>query len=331
MDAGNVNAVAMDSELWAAAKVAMLKEPNGLSETSLLKLVDKATAKDGVSVAEANVLKAVVNPEVVQAFVSATKRKVSFDVSGINFDTARSRAIMINAAVGTAGTAVGKTYDPAAAGRAASIRSAAATVAIGPGQALTMATGAGRDAILDAYGQLAGSTTYGAQACAAASLIALAVNAGPTGLGALAKIVRNDRDYDPTFATLCDRMASADPDLTLADLATLQDALLERMQNDQTNRDVIANRELSGETEGLRPDSIVRFVQEHQQDLAPLFAGGANILAIDNTGDGALDHFVAYVPRDGAKRIFEPWETADHHHLITDATRIADYAKAQIR
>jgi hypothetical protein len=318
--------------LWNEARGMIQHNPRGLTDAQLLTLVDHATADTNVTPQEQQLLRAVADPANVRQIAQAIRThgsRAGFDVQGLNFNTTRSQQIQQNLDVGTAGQQIGNTYDTTAEARQRNIQQSAASTHVGPGQRLTMSTDAGRDAILDAYGQLAGSSVYGYQACGAASLVALAVNAGPQGLGALAHIVRNDRSYDPSFAQLCDRMSQPDPQITLADLATLQDALLERMQIDQNNRDTAAGTSTGQETQGLRPDSLIHFMRDHQSELRPLFAGGGGIIGIDNSGDGLLDHFVANVRRHGQDRVFEPYQPQSGHHLITDAAQIARYAQAR--
>jgi hypothetical protein len=321
--------------LWDATAPMIRHRPKGLKDEQLLQLVDLATADGIVTPKEESLLQAVANPENVETIAAAMKGKTelaAFTVAGLDLTKPRSQAISLNLRTGLAGTQIGASYDPKAADRQPHIQAAARDAKVGPGQAMTMATLTGRDAILDQYGQMMGSPVYGDQACGAASLVGLAVNAGPEALGALAAIVRNDADYDPDFAKLCDRLGKADAAFSLADLAKLQDMLLDRMQREETNRQVAAGKPVDGDPNaGLSPETLNGFIETHAKALAPLFAGGADILAVDNTGDGALDHFVAYVPRGGKDRVFEPFELKAGHHLITDPIHMRRYGVAAAR
>jgi hypothetical protein len=336
MASGTVgNSHPFDGPLWDAAAPMIRNRPKGLTNDQLLKLVDQATADLTVTPQEEALLKAVANPENVKKIAAAMKGKTDrapFAVNGLDLSKPRSQAISLNLRTGLAGTLIGASYDPKAADRQSLIQAAAKQAKVGPGQSMTMATPTGRDAILDRYGQMMGAPVYGDQACGAACLVALAVNAGPAALGALAAIVRNDAAYDPAFAQLCDRLGKPDAAFTLADLARLQDMLLERMQLEETNRQVASGKPLDGESNaGLSPETLNGFIDAHAKALGPLFAGGADILAVDNTGDGALDHFVAYVPRGGKDRIFDPFELKAGHHLITDPLQMRPYGVAAAR
>jgi hypothetical protein len=154
--------------LWAEAKGMIAKHPQGLPDQQLLKLVDKATADSAVSPAEQSLLQVVADPANVQQISLVLKTRGSkgtFEAQGLAFDTVRGRQIRQNLHIGVAGQQIQNSYDSRAEARQPQIQQAAAKTRIGPGQPLTMATDAGRDAILDAYGQLAGSATYGFQAC----------------------------------------------------------------------------------------------------------------------------------------------------------------------